>query len=222
MPLPRPTYRSKLFRDFQAISAGSPHSRIRFFESHEEEIRQLEEEEWQALVFAYAEALFQVGVYAKYKVVADEIIACCLEPGSEGVGGEDLFQETILRKAVACYYLMEYDQSVHLFKELLRINPFNEAARKGLRRTYYRIKPGPVLNARAVSVLLLMVAALITAFELLYARHFHRSWVAVTEGLRIGFFALGVVVLLVSDLWQRRLAARKAADFCKEVAERRK
>ncbi|MFZ2898555.1 MAG: hypothetical protein WA004_08035 [Saprospiraceae bacterium] len=222
MPLPRPTYRSKLFRDFQAISAGSPHSRIRFFESHEGEIRRLEEEECNALVFAYAEALFQAGVYAKYKVVADEIIACCLEPDSEEPGGEDLFQKTILRKAVACYYLMEYEQAVHLFKELLRINPANEAAKKGLRRTFYRIKPGPVLNARAVSVLLLMVAALITAFELLYARHFHPSWVAVTEALRIGFFAMGVAVLLVSDLWQRRLAARKAADFCEEVEERGK
>lgn len=222
MSVSRATYHSKLYRDFQAIPETSPHSRIRHYEAHEREIRQLEENEFFELMLSYSEALFRAGSYAKYKVLADEIIACCMEQNILTYKGQDLFQTAIFRKAVSGYFLMEYEQAVHLFRELIRMNPEHAGAKTGLRRTLYRMKPGPVLNARAVSVLLLLLAALVTAFELMVARHFYASWVDETEAVRIGLFAAGVLVLAGSDLYQHWRAASEASRFVKEAAARKK
>ena len=111
--------------------------------------------------------------------------------------------------------------AVHLFKELIRMHPENKAARKGLRRTFYRIKPGPVLNARAVSVLLIFAAAIVTALELLVVRHFYAVWTPVTEYTRIGLFVLGIGVLIASDVYQHQQAWKKAERFAQEARDRR-
>ena len=219
--LPRPSYRSKLYRDFRSLEARSVHSRIRFFESNEAAIRQLEEGEFFELLYAYSEALYRAGAYSKYKAVADEMIACCLERQPAKVSGEDVFLSTIFRKAVSCYYLAEYEQAGHLFKELLRLDPSNPGGRTGLRRTYYRTKSGKVLNARAASVLLLMAAALLTAVEMLVFRYFFPSWLKASEWIRIGLFAFGILVLAGSDLYQRRRAFLEAERFWKDMEKRK-
>jgi tetratricopeptide (TPR) repeat protein len=210
-----------LYRDFRAISPHSPHSRIRFFEEHETGIRQLEEVEFFELLHAYADALFRTGAYAKFKLIADELIACCLDRHILNYRGEDLFQACIFRKGLACYFLMEYEQAVHLFQELIRIDPNNKVAEKALRRTLYRIKPGPVLNARALSVLLLFSAALVTALELIFVRHFYPDWASLTEVVRIGLFLLGIGILLGSDAYQHRQAWLKAARFAREIRQKK-
>ncbi|MBK6622755.1 MAG: hypothetical protein IPG32_18520 [Saprospirales bacterium] len=140
---------------------------------------------------AYTEDLYRAGAYTKYKTVADEMIACCLERQPSGEAGWDLFLATIFRKADSCYQLEEYGPAAHLFKEVLRMDPFHSAGKAGLRRTLYRAKPENVLNARAVSVLLIMSAALLTAFELLAIRNFfpvlgEGSRVDEDRALRIG------------------------------------
>lgn len=222
MSLSRPAYRSKLYRDFRSLEARSVHSRIRFFEGHEAAIRQLPEEEFFELFAAYTEDLYRAGAYTKYKTVADEMIACCLERQPSGEAGWDLFLATIFRKADSCYQLEEYGPAAHLFKEVLRMDPFHSAGKAGLRRTLYRAKSENVLNARAVSVLLIMSAALLTAFELLAIRNFFPSWVEEVEWTRIGLFALGVIVLAGSDLYQRRKAWLETKRFSREMARRKR
>ena len=221
MPLPKPAYHSRLYRDFRAISPQSPHSRVRFFEEHEAGIRQLEDDEQFELLCAYADALFHTGAYAKFKLIADELIACCLDQYLPDSQGKDLFQVCIFRKGLACYFLMEYEQAVHLFQELIRIDPGNKVAEKALRRTYYRIKPGPVLHARALSVLLLFAAALVTALELIFIRHFRPDWAPFAEGVRIGLFLLGIGILIGSDVYQHRQAWLKAARFARDVRQKK-
>lgn len=221
MSLPKSTYRSKLYRDYKGLEDASAHTRIRFFEKQEQAIRELDDEEFSELLFGYAEALYSAGAYAKYKVVVDEVISCCLEHYAIKYKGEDVFLVSIFRKAVACYHLQEYEQAVHLFKELLRLDPDNPGGRMGLRRTLYRMKPEKVLNARAISVLLLLVAALVTAAELLFVRYFFPSWTKTVEWTRIGLFALGILVLVGTDLYHRLRAYREAARFSRAMEKRR-
>ena len=221
MSLPRPAYRSKLYRHFRSLETQSVHSRIRFFEENEAAIRQLEGEEFFDLFYAYSEALFRAGAYAKYKTVADELIACCLDRQHGRPGGEDVFLSTIYRKAESCFELAEYDQAAHLFRELLRLDPSNRGGKAGLRRTLYRIKSPGLLTARAASVLLLMAAALVTALEWMVVRYFFPSWVKTAEWARIGLFALGVFTLFGSDLYQRRKAYLGAERFSREMKKRK-
>lgn len=218
MNLQRPAYRSRLYRDFKSLEAGSPHSLIRFFEGAEADIRQLEDEEFFELLHAYANALFRAGAYAKYKTVADELIACCLDRDL----GDKLFLEAIFCKAASCYQLMEYEQAAHLFRELIRIDPSFAEARRGLQRTLYRIKSDRLLTARAASILVLMAAALVTAVELLAVRYFLPEWTWAVEWLRIGLFAAGVLILAGSDLYQRRKAWLEARRFWLEMEKRKK
>lgn len=222
MPLPKSTYRSRLYREYKSLEEASAHTRIRFFESNERAIRQLDEEEFSELLFGYAEALFSAGAYARFKVVVDEVISCCMEHDEAQYKGEDVFLVSIFRKAVACYHLQEYELAVHLFKELLRLDPDNPGGRMGLRRTFYRMKPENVLNARAASVLLLLVAALITAAELLVVRYFFQPWEKLVEWTRIGLFLLGVLVLAGSYLYHRQRAYREAERFSREMKRRKR
>lgn len=182
----------------------------------------MEEEEFFEMFYAYSEALFRAGAYAKYKVVADEMIACCLERQNTRYAGEDVFLATIFRKAVSSHYLGEYEQAAHLFKELLRLDPSHRGGKAGLRRTLYRIKSDQLLTARAASVLLLIAAALVTALELLVIRNFFPGQVKIAEWIRIGLFAGGVLALLGSELYQRRKAWLITERFSREMEQRKR
>ena len=66
MHYPKSTYHSKVFRNFKEIEREDYHNVIRYYEANEEEIGQLDFEEYFELLLAYIHALFRLEKYQKH------------------------------------------------------------------------------------------------------------------------------------------------------------
>jgi tetratricopeptide (TPR) repeat protein len=222
MATTKTTYHSKLYRDYRSIDGQAYHSQIRFFEQHESEILGLEENEFFDLLTSYSKALFLVGAYRKYLLLAEEVIAQTMERNVQLHQGEDLFLSTLFRKSYAHFRLLEYDKADYVLRHLLRIDPDHQAGRSLLRRTLYRTKPAYVLSGRAISVLCFLLAALVSALHLVFIRHFYPQWGELAEGVRNAFFLGGVGILVGVDVWHRWKDRQELREFLAEARQSRK
>ena len=72
------TYHSKIYRDFKALDERAYRDMVRFYEEREDDIKGLEFQEFFELLFAYADALFEIGSYRKHLLLVDYVIECSI------------------------------------------------------------------------------------------------------------------------------------------------
>ncbi len=209
----QPTYYSKLFRDFKSIDAAAYRDIIHFFERHEQDIRQLDFEEYFEMLYAYVNALFEAGMYRRHVVMADEVIEAAICHNIHLHGQEDVFRKALFRKAASLYHISDYTGAVHILRELLRIDPADADAMALLEKCLHHMENQPLLIFRAGSILLLLLSALVVCVEMLVVRPFyamHTSWV---ETLRNAMFAGALVVLALGEGLHRWLVRRQVRTF---------
>ncbi len=218
----QPTYHSKLYRDFKSIDATAYRDIIHFFERREEDIRQLDFDEYFELLYIYVNALFEVGAYQKHVVMADEVIEAAICHNIHHYKQEDIFKKSLFRKAASLYNTFDYHNAEHILRELVRIDPDHQDAvsflKKCVRNSHIRL----LQVFRAISILLFLFSALVISVEVLVVRPFypyHAGWV---EALRIGMFFSGLGVLLLGELWHRWWAHRRVAAFAEENRRRKR
>ena len=173
------------------------------------------------MLVAYADSLFAVERFRQYKVMAQEVLEASIKGNVEQFSGQDIFRNTLYQKAAAHFRLLEYGQADYTLRELLRIHPQDRMAISLLRRCLYRCHPKFLRRARAAAVLLFLLAAIVTATEVLAVRPFWTSWVATFEWIRNGLFAVGILSLVLSEFWHRLRIDHELSGF-KEHLQKRK
>ncbi len=209
----QPTYYSKLFLDFKSIDAAAYRDIVHFFERHEQDIRQLDFDEYFEVLYAYVNALFEIGIYRRHAVMADELIEAAICHNIHLYRQEDVFRKALFRKAASLYNISDYDDAVHILRELLRIDPADTDAMTLLKKCLYRKENRPLLAFRAGSILLLLLSALVVCVEMLIVRPFyamHASWV---ETLRNAMFAGALALLTLGEGLHRWLVRRQVRTF---------
>lgn len=221
MPYLQPTYHSKLYRDFRSIDAAAWRDIIHFFERRENEIRGLDFEEYFELLYAYVNALFEVGAYQKHLVMADEVIEVAICHNIHTYKQEDVFKKALFRKAASLYNTYDYHHAEHILRELVRIDPDHRDAvaflKKCLRSMHFR----SLQIFRAAGIFLFLAAAVVISAEVLVIRPFyplHTGWV---EMLRMGMFAGGIGAPALGEIWHRWLAHRQVEAFVAENRQRK-
>ncbi len=197
------TYRSKVYRDFKEIESNAFRQIIRFFEKHEKMINRLEFEEYFELLTAYTDALFEIGAYQKHILMADIVIENSITLNIQWYKGEDIFYLTLFKKAASYFNLHEYDKTEHILKELIKISPEDKETASFLKRCLRRKGSKSLSIARALSIFLFLITALIICFEVLLVRPFYEMHADKVETSRIGTFLAGFVVLIAGDLFHR-------------------
>ncbi|MDX1940169.1 MAG: hypothetical protein SFU99_06425 [Saprospiraceae bacterium] len=211
------TYRSKIYQEFTAIEAGAYRQLIHFYEKQEAAIRQLESEEHFEMTTAYVNALFEVGAYHKHLALVDGIIETAISHNIEFYKGEDIFLKMLFRKAASLYNLFEYDKAEYILREIIRINPWDKDAVLFLKKCLRSKQPRYVQYARATSIFLFLVAALVIALEVLLVRPFYTPYIASIEQTRILLFCSGGVVLIGGDIIHRLLVEKRVNDFVNTI-----
>jgi len=197
------TYHSKIYRDFKEIESTSYRQIIHFFEEKEEEIMRLEFDEYLELLVAYVDALFEVGAYYKHLLMVDLIIESSIVNNIQYWNEKDLFQRMLFRKAASLYNTYEYQKADYILRELIRIDPYDRDNSRFLKKCLRQKLPYFVRTARAGSVLLFLLTAVVIFVEVLLIRPFFRPFSGSVEMTRFALFSLGCLMLLGGDLMHR-------------------
>jgi tetratricopeptide (TPR) repeat protein len=211
------TYHSTVYRNFRNIDAAEFRRIVRFYERYEKDITQLDFEESFELLVTYTHSLFEIGEYRKHLAVADKVISTSIIQNVTSVKGQEVYHTTLFRKAASHYNLQEYAQSKHILEELLKMNPYNAIASRLLVRVLRDDKPKYIRHARAASIFLYLLSALVICAEVLIVKPFYESFAAATEIMRNMIFFVGVLALVGSELWHRWRAHQYAHTFQENV-----
>ncbi len=218
---PQSKYRSKLYRDYRAIEPGEWRKLVHFYEENEAEIRALDFEEYFELMNAYTNALFEIGSWQKHLLMADAVIEASIQENIGEFQGEDVFQNTLFRKAASCYQLYEPERTEYILRELLRINPKHTDASLFLKKCLRTMRPWLVRQTRALAVLLFFLAAANILLELFVVRNFYEHLTRTVQFLWWGILALGALVLAGGELLHYLRCDREVENFVRGVRARR-
>jgi len=181
----RYSYPSRIYRDFFSIPPTDYQGHIRFFERNEEAICQLAWDEHLELLEKYAAALFTVGEYRKYLLIADVLIEAALDGATPGAPP---FEQILFRKAASYYQIAAYEEAAHVLEELIRIRPDHEDARLFLLKVMGKKQRRLRAQLLAVAVMLAAFGSLLYSAELLLVRPFYAMYVSGAEQLRMLVF----------------------------------
>jgi len=203
MPNLSSTYYSKIYKEFKEIATNEHLSIVRFYESYESDITQLNFTEYFELLISYSDALFEIGAYQNHIKAVDMAIQCSILNNIKFYNGQDIYIDLLFKKAASCYNVMEYDQAEHILRELVKISPYNELVHRFLKKCLQKKKPAYLKNARGLAILLLLSTALVIAIELLFVRTLMNDYISIFETIRNTTFVTSLVLILGSAAYHR-------------------
>ncbi|MBL7816416.1 MAG: tetratricopeptide repeat protein [Saprospiraceae bacterium] len=213
---------SSLFRSFKAIDAGEFRQIVRYYERYEQEVLQLEFDEYFEILVAYTNALFEISEYKKHIKLADIVIETSIIENISEVNGQEIFQSTLFKKASSHYNLFEYKKAIHVLQELLKIDPTDTDSSHFLEHCLREDKPQIAHHSRAISVLFFLLAAFTVAIEMIVVRNFYPDLVSKIEFLRNAMFVLGLNILVLGVLWHRLKIYNEVQQFINCVKKTKK
>ena len=200
-------YVSSLFQSFKEIEPDGYRSILRFVEDHSTDISMLPVQEYFALQYAYAAALFETGGYQRVVALSDELLELSIVHSLQEVDGEDAYRALLYRRASSLLHLMRYDECIYVCDQLLRLHPTFTAAGILYEKALYQRPNALITRGRALSVVLFLLAASLIAFEVLVAEYFFGDRLDPYLGyVRNGSLFLGWSLLLFGDIAHRGFA----------------
>ena len=216
------TYHSKIYRDFKEIEANAYRQVIHFFEKKEDEIKQLDFEEYFELLVAYVNALFETGAYQKHILTADLVIENTIVHNIEVFKGEDLFRKMLFKKAASLYNILEYDRADYILRELIRIDPFNDDNSMFLKKCLRKKFPDLVNYSRAASIFLFLLTTFVLCIEVLLVRPFYNMHAELVEISRNSTIILACVFWFGGDLIHRWQVEKEVNRFVAGAREEKR
>jgi tetratricopeptide (TPR) repeat protein len=214
---PGKTYKSKLYTEFLALDSKDWRTRIRFFEEHQSSIERLELREYFELLLAYNNALFAIGNYEKHLKSADTVIEISILNNIVFYNGEDIYRNTLFKKAASCFHTHRLELTEYILRELLRMDPFDSDSTQFLKRCLRQSHPVWLRQCRAISILIFLISAVIICVEMLLIRTFYVEYQDFVEALRNFLFFLGILLLIGSDFLHRFNTNRQVNLFVAEI-----
>src|SRR5688572_11826498 len=204
---------SETYEAFLLIEANAYKDKILFIEENFFMLRELNADEYFDMMVLYAEALFETGEYSRHAKLADHILEMSIERNIVIHRDQDVYFETLFKKAAALHNLDKIEQAIHILKELLKINPDHESSKLFLINCIIRQKKSSVKPYRNISLILLLASAFVIAFELIFVRSLWPTWTSITEMIRNGLFICGVILLVAGEVMVRYKAVEDVYSF---------
>lgn len=214
------TYRSKIYRDFRNINPAEYGAVVRFYERNESAIAALDFDEYVELLLSYTHALFELGLYNKHLRMADVVIELSIVENLITFNSEEIYENTLFRKAASYFYLQQYDKAEYIMKELIKINPNDKMNSYFLERCLLKKNPKTQQAIHAFSIVLLLSAAILICVEMLIVRPLFASWANILETTRNILFGIGGLALAVSFFGLRLIAKFKVHRFQRAISKK--
>ncbi len=219
----RPMYgsRSETYDAFLAIDRNAYKEKIRFVEENIFVLRDLDAGAYFDMMVLYGEALFETGEYERQAKLADHILEMSIARNIVIHRDQDVYFETLFKKAASLYNLDRLNEAVHILKELVKINPDHEATKLFLINCFIQQNKATVRPYRGLSLFLLLGSALVIGVELLVVQNHWPTWTGIVEMVRNGLFISGVVLLVAGEIIMRYRAVEDVYLFSKDTKKRK-
>lgn len=213
---------SQVYPLFKGLDRDNPLEVIRFYSNHQDQIRQLEDKAYFEITHAYGDALVASEAYDAFISIVDELIVHALMDTSTGAAGKLMYQRFVRQKGECLVHLGQHDPAVHIFKELIKMDPLNRFYQKQLLEARLLLKPGWMNQIRAFTILMFLTSAFVIAVEVLVVRTFFPEFSKFVELLRSLLFVVGVLTYLFGEWRVRQLLKREIKAFVLEQNYRTK
>lgn len=212
---------SETYEAFLAIEQNAYKEKIDYIEENFFMLRELDADEYFDMMVLYSEALFETGEYGRQAKLADHILEMSIERNIIMHRDQDVYFETLFKKAASLHNLEKIDQAVHILKELLKINPDHESTKLFLINCIIRQRKATIRPYRTVSLFLLLASAVVIAFELIFVRRLWADWDPIVEMIRNGLFITGVILLIAGEVMVRYRAVEDVYSFARSTKKKR-
>jgi len=202
---------SDVYLSFNEIEQLAYRDKVRFFEQNEPLINSLEFHEYFEMLKGYLDANFEITAYHKYIYHCDRLIEYCIT--EEIPDYLIIYKNALFKKAASYYNLMNYNASITILKELIKIDKDNKDYQYFLRKCYELNDQTFIKKTRAISMLFFLVSAFIISMELLVVKHFYANFTTEIISLRSIIFILAFVILISGEAWQRYKSVKRVRAF---------
>ena len=193
-------YLSEIYQEFKSLRGSELAEIIRFYEENKQEIYSLELNEFFELQVSYLTALFDFSEFDRFLGLVDEAIETSIIHNIVYVDHENIFNKLLYMKGEACHFNMRYDDSIYIFEELIKIDPYKNKYFQALAKTKSKVIPQYLKNSRAIGILVFILAGIVIGFEVLVIRNFFLDKIFLVELTRNILFGSGWVILIVGEL----------------------
>jgi tetratricopeptide (TPR) repeat protein len=207
-----PAYRLRLYRNFKALEINDYYSIVRYYEQHEEGLHTLDLEEYLDCTLAYTNALFETADYGRHNVMSDHLIELVMAENIHQWGGEDLYTYLLFKKALALSHLGDLPRTIHILRQLIKINPNDLVARRTLFACLQRERPPRRMYIRAISLVLMLIAALATGISGVIVQPFFPYWFDTSMWACGAVLTLGLLILLLGEGWHSWCSWREVRE----------
>ena len=120
--LPSHTRLRSLYNKYLYLDDNAYYDKVRFYEQNELDVYNMRLEDSLWIQSGYLEAVYKISDYKKYCNKSQDLLERLIFHNISYFQGEDLYQETLHRRAASLYHLKKYEDSIHTAEQLLKID----------------------------------------------------------------------------------------------------
>jgi tetratricopeptide (TPR) repeat protein len=207
------TYHTKIYRDFKEIEIGEHRAIVNYYDEHEQDIRELDFQEYFELLVTFVNALFQLGKYQKHLLMVDVAIEASVMNNIKMYQEEDIFHKLLFQKAASSFHTFDLERADHILRELIKMNPKDKLSAMFLKKCLRRKQPDFIAKSRAISIFLFLATAVVICVDVLIIKNFFLEIHYKTTILTGGLLGIAVVILVGAEFWQRWKVSKEVNDF---------
>lgn len=207
------TYYTKIYRDFKELEIGDHRAIVNYYDEHEQDIRELDFQEYFEVLVTFVNALFQIGKYQKHLLMIDVAIEASVMNNIKIYQEEDVFHKLLFQKAASCYHTFDLERADHILRELIKMNPKDKISILFLKKCLRRKQPNFIAKSRAISIFLFLATAVVICADVLIIRNFFNNIHHQTTILTYILLGGAIVTLIGAEAWHRWCISKEVDDF---------
>ncbi len=206
-----------VYQEYLDMDPKAYQDKIRFFEFNSSEISSLDYPLFLEIRFDYLFSLFEVGEYYSFLNNVDPLLNAVIEESIVLKGFEDIFQELLFRKACALHNTIDFHAADYHYSELIKIDPLNQTYKLAYQKNVISKMRSESQKMRGFQILLLFIAGLVIAVELLIVKTFYANWLHIFETTRNIMLASSILLMVSQEIRMRYISYRRIQSIVNSV-----
>lgn len=197
----RPPHNANFYFEYHRIGDKAFRDRVRFYEENRTQVGFLTYEERIDVDLDYLICLFEIGKYHKFLSKVDPLIETVIMDNIFTYNGSNIYNELLFKKAACLFNTGQFAKADSILKSIAKLEPDNTVARSLYGKCKRKQERDWYETVKAVAVVMLLSAVLISIMDLLIVRPFFHELTSTFASLKVITAILGVVALVGNEAY---------------------